>query len=127
MAEFPESDSEQSFLEHLVELRGRLIRACLSILTVLVCLLDSWGSATASILPWFKAISTPPPTGNVSGPHSPFRLSMGMCPDPVLLCIVLVSSDLHCAELECLLKPAFEISNVLMALIHSYILTLSLE
>ncbi len=39
MAEFPESDSEQSFLEHLVELRGRLIRACLSILAVLVCLL----------------------------------------------------------------------------------------
>ena len=39
MAEYPESDSEQSFLEHLVELRGRLIRACLSILVVLVCLL----------------------------------------------------------------------------------------
>ncbi|MFT5139397.1 MAG: sec-independent protein translocase protein TatC [Lysobacterales bacterium] len=39
MTEYPESDSEQSFLEHLVELRSRLIRACLSILVVLVCLL----------------------------------------------------------------------------------------
>jgi len=39
MAEHPESDREQTFLEHLVELRGRLIRACFSILIILVCLL----------------------------------------------------------------------------------------
>jgi sec-independent protein translocase protein TatC len=35
----PESDREQTFLEHLIELRGRLIKACLSVLLVLVCLL----------------------------------------------------------------------------------------
>ncbi len=39
MADHPEDDREQSFLEHLVELRGRLIRSCLSIFIVLVCLL----------------------------------------------------------------------------------------
>ena len=39
MADYPEDDREQSFLEHLVELRGRLIRACVSILVVMVCLL----------------------------------------------------------------------------------------
>ena len=39
MTDHPESDREQSFLEHLVELRGRLIRACFSVLIVLVCLL----------------------------------------------------------------------------------------
>jgi len=39
MAEYPEDDREQTFLEHLVELRSRLIRACLSILVVLLCLL----------------------------------------------------------------------------------------
>ena len=39
MAEHPEGDREQSFLEHLVELRTRLIRACLSVLIVLLCLL----------------------------------------------------------------------------------------
>jgi len=39
MTEHPESDKEQSFLAHLVELRGRLIRSCFSILIVLICLL----------------------------------------------------------------------------------------
>ncbi len=39
MADHPESDHEQSFLEHLVELRTRLIRACFSVLIVLLCLL----------------------------------------------------------------------------------------
>jgi sec-independent protein translocase protein TatC len=39
MTEHPEGDREQTFLEHLIELRTRLIRACLSILAVLVCLL----------------------------------------------------------------------------------------
>jgi len=39
MADHPESDHEQTFLEHLVELRGRLIRSCFSILIILVCLL----------------------------------------------------------------------------------------
>lgn len=35
----PEGDQEQPFLAHLVELRSRLIRAMLSVLVVLVCLL----------------------------------------------------------------------------------------
>ena len=35
----PESDQEQPFLAHLIELRSRLIRAMLSVLVVLVCLL----------------------------------------------------------------------------------------
>ena len=39
MADHPESDQEQTFLQHLVELRGRLIRSCFSILIILVCLL----------------------------------------------------------------------------------------
>jgi len=39
VADHPESDREQSFLDHLVELRTRLIRALLSVLVVLVCLL----------------------------------------------------------------------------------------
>ena len=39
MAEHPETDRELPFLEHLVELRGRLIKACLSVLVVLICLL----------------------------------------------------------------------------------------
>jgi Sec-independent protein secretion pathway component TatC len=39
MADYPEDDQEQTFLEHLVELRGRLIKACLSILIILVFLL----------------------------------------------------------------------------------------
>lgn len=39
MADHPEDDREQTFLEHLVELRSRLIRACLSILVILLCLL----------------------------------------------------------------------------------------
>ncbi|MBT8062877.1 MAG: twin-arginine translocase subunit TatC [Xanthomonadales bacterium] len=39
MTEHPETDRELPFLEHLVELRSRLIKACLSVLVVLVCLL----------------------------------------------------------------------------------------
>ena len=39
MADHPESDLEQTFLQHLVELRSRLIKACFAILIVLVCLL----------------------------------------------------------------------------------------
>ena len=39
MSDIPEGDREQSFLEHLVELRSRLIKACLAILLVLICLL----------------------------------------------------------------------------------------
>lgn len=35
----PDSDQEQPFLAHLIELRSRLIRAMLSVLVVLVCLL----------------------------------------------------------------------------------------
>ncbi len=38
-AEHPEDDREQSFLEHLVELRSRLLKACLAVLVVLVFLL----------------------------------------------------------------------------------------
>ncbi len=39
MTDYPEGDREQTFLEHLIELRGRLIKACFAILIVLVCLL----------------------------------------------------------------------------------------
>lgn len=39
MAEIPEEDRELSFLEHLVELRGRLLKACLTVVLVLICLL----------------------------------------------------------------------------------------
>ena len=39
MADHPETDREQSFLEHLVELRSRLLKACLAVLVVMVCLL----------------------------------------------------------------------------------------
>lgn len=39
MNDIPEDDREQTFLEHLVELRSRLIKACLAILVVLICLL----------------------------------------------------------------------------------------
>jgi sec-independent protein translocase protein TatC len=39
MIDKPEEDRELSFLEHLVELRSRLLKACLSILVVLICLL----------------------------------------------------------------------------------------
>ncbi len=39
MNELPESDREQTFLEHLVELRSRLIKACFAVLLVLICLL----------------------------------------------------------------------------------------
>ena len=35
----PEEDQELSFLEHLVELRGRLLKACLSVFVVLIVLL----------------------------------------------------------------------------------------
>ena len=39
MTGVPEEDRELSFLEHLVELRGRLLKACLSVVVVLICLL----------------------------------------------------------------------------------------
>jgi sec-independent protein translocase protein TatC len=39
MSEVPETDREQTFLEHLIELRSRLIKACFAVLLVLVCLL----------------------------------------------------------------------------------------
>jgi len=39
MPEGFEADAELSFLEHLVELRGRLLKACLSIVVVLIALL----------------------------------------------------------------------------------------
>jgi len=39
MSEHPETDQEQTFLEHLVELRSRLLKAVLAVVAVLVCLL----------------------------------------------------------------------------------------
>ena len=39
MSESPQDDHELSFLEHLVELRSRLLKACLSVVVVLVALL----------------------------------------------------------------------------------------
>jgi sec-independent protein translocase protein TatC len=39
MSDRPEDDQELSFLEHLVELRGRLLKACLSVFIVLIALL----------------------------------------------------------------------------------------
>ena len=39
MAGVPEADREQSFLEHLVELRSRLLKACLAVFVVLIALL----------------------------------------------------------------------------------------
>ncbi len=39
MSDHPDTDREQTFLEHLVELRGRLLKACLAVALVLVCLL----------------------------------------------------------------------------------------
>ena len=39
MSETSEEDRELSFLEHLVELRGRLLKACLSVVVVLIVLL----------------------------------------------------------------------------------------
>jgi len=39
MPEQPDSDKEQTFLEHLVELRSRLIRSCFAVLLVLICVL----------------------------------------------------------------------------------------
>jgi len=39
MSDHPESDREQTLLEHLIELRSRLLKACLSVLLVLVALL----------------------------------------------------------------------------------------
>ena len=40
--ETPESeDQELSFLEHLVELRSRLLKACFAVIVVLVALLES--------------------------------------------------------------------------------------
>jgi len=37
--EIPEKDKELSFLQHLVELRSRLLKACLSVFVVLIALL----------------------------------------------------------------------------------------
>jgi len=39
MPEIPEKDQELSFLQHLVELRSRLLKACLSVFVVLIALL----------------------------------------------------------------------------------------
>jgi sec-independent protein translocase protein TatC len=39
MSDVPEDDRELSFLEHLVELRSRLLKACLSVFVVLIVLL----------------------------------------------------------------------------------------
>ena len=39
MSDHPETDQEQTFLEHLVELRSRLLKACGAVLLVLLCLL----------------------------------------------------------------------------------------
>lgn len=39
MPEIPEEDQELSFLQHLVELRSRLLKACLSVFVVLIALL----------------------------------------------------------------------------------------
>jgi len=39
MSEQPEDDREQSFMEHLIELRSRLLKACFAVLVVLICLL----------------------------------------------------------------------------------------
>jgi sec-independent protein translocase protein TatC len=39
MPDHPDTDREQTFLEHLVELRSRLLKSCLAVLVVLVCLL----------------------------------------------------------------------------------------
>ena len=39
MSEHPETDKEQTFLEHLVELRGRLLKACGAVALVLLVLL----------------------------------------------------------------------------------------
>ena len=39
MSELPEDDQELSFLQHLVELRSRLLKACLTIAVVLIVLL----------------------------------------------------------------------------------------
>jgi len=39
MSDTPEEDRELSFLEHLVELRSRLLKACLSVVVVLIALL----------------------------------------------------------------------------------------
>lgn len=38
-SDMPEEDQELSFLQHLVELRGRLLKACLSVFVVLIALL----------------------------------------------------------------------------------------
>lgn len=39
MSDLPEEDQELSFLQHLVELRSRLLKACLSVFVVLILLL----------------------------------------------------------------------------------------
>ena len=55
-AEHPEDDREQSFLEHLVELRSRLLKACLAVLIVLLCLLP-FASIFSLVRPPIKANS----------------------------------------------------------------------
>ena len=39
MSELPEEDQELSFLQHLVELRSRLLEACMTVAIVLIVLL----------------------------------------------------------------------------------------
>lgn len=54
MSEIPEQDPELSFLEHLVELRSRLLKACLTIFVVLIALLPFsrhlWETLSAPLL-----------------------------------------------------------------------------
>jgi len=54
MSEIPEQDPELSFLEHLVELRSRLLKACLTVFVVLIALLPFsrhlWETLAAPLL-----------------------------------------------------------------------------
>jgi len=80
MAELPESDREQSFLEHLVELRSRLIRACLSVFIVLVCLLpfarDLYAILAAPLMARLPAGSSMIAIDVVSPFLTPFKLCL---------------------------------------------------
>lgn len=80
MAELPESDREQSFLEHLVELRSRLIRACLSVFVVLVCLLpfarDLYATLAAPLMARLPAGSSMIAIDVVSPFLTPFKLCL---------------------------------------------------
>ncbi len=80
MAELPESDREQSFLEHLVELRSRLIRACLSVFIVLVCLLpfarDLYATLAAPLMARLPAGSSMIAIDVVSPFLTPFKLCL---------------------------------------------------